>query len=396
VSTAAAALALETSAIGASATSPPLAAERRDAGAACLSVIVPTFNESGSIEELLRRIECCLEGVHWEILVVDDNSPDGTATLVQLLGQHDQRIHCLKRVGRRGLSSACLEGMALATGRYLAVIDADLQHDETLLPAMLRVMMSENHDVVVGSRYLDGGSIASWSCGRRVMSSAATWLTCALLDVGLTDPMSGFFMLRREVLTRAAGSLTDSGFKVLLDLVASSPAPLRTMELPYRFSPRRHGSSKLDGRVLWAFALLLMRQLWGRSFGGFVRFCVIGASGVLVHFAVLDCAQSLLACSFALSQTLAVLVSMTGNFALNNMLTFASTRLRGKAFFTGLCRFGLLCAFGAVVNVTVADAMMHTSGMRLCAAAGGILAGALCNYTATSVLVWRRGPGAQP
>jgi dolichol-phosphate mannosyltransferase len=364
--------------------------------AACLSVIVPTFNESGSIEELLRRIACCLEGVHWEILVVDDNSPDGTATLVQQLSQHDPRIHCLKRVGSRGLSSACLDGMALATGRYLAVIDADLQHDETLLPAMLHVMMAGSHDVVIGSRYLDGGSIASWSRCRRVMSSAATWLTCALLDVALSDPMSGFFMIRREVVTLAAGRLSDSGFKLLLDLVVSSPEPLRTAELPYRFSPRLHGSSKLDWRVLWTFAMLLMRQLRGRSFGGFARFSVIGASGVVVHFAVLDCAQSLLACSFALAQTLAVLVSMTSNFVLNNRLTFPSARLRGKAFFTGLSRFGLLCAIGAIVNVAVADAMAHESSMRLCAAAAGIVAGALCNYTTTSVLVWRRGSRAQP
>jgi dolichol-phosphate mannosyltransferase len=390
------ALALETPAIGSSATGPRLAGARRDAGAACLSVIVPTFNESGSIEELLRRIACCLEGADWEILVVDDNSPDGTAALVQLLGQHDPRIQCLKRVGRRGLSSACLDGMALATGRYFAVIDADLQHDETLLPAMLRVMTAGLHDVVVGSRYLDGGSIPSWSRGRRAMSSAATWLTCALLDVGLSDPMSGFFMIRREVVTRAQGRLTDSGFKLLLDLVASSPAPLRTAELPYRFSPRLHGSSKLDWRVLWAFAMLLVRQLRARWLGGFARFSVIGASGVLVHFAVLDCAQSLLACSFALAQTVAVLVSLTSNFALNNRLTFASTRLRGKAFFTGLSRFGLLCAFGAVINVAVADAVAHVSGMRLCAAAAGILAGALCNYTATSLLVWRRAARAQP
>ncbi len=390
MSVVAAALALEASPFACCAIEPPRALAGREADAPCLSIIVPTFNESGNIEELLSRISCSLDGVQWEVLVVDDDSPDGTAALVEELGQHDPRVRCLKRVGRRGLSSACLDGMALARGRFFAVIDADLQHDEALLPAMLRVIGAGGHDVVVGSRYLDNGSIPSWSRRRRILSRGATWLTRALLDVGLTDPMSGFFMLRREVVTRAAGRLTDSGFKLLLDLVASSPASLRMTELPYRFSPRRHGESKLDSRVLWAFLILLLRQLVTRSFGGFARFGAIGTSGVLVHLAVLEGAQSLLACSFPLAQTLAVLVSMTSNFTLNNRLTFAAVRLRGKAFIAGLCRFGVLCAVGAVVNVAVADALMHSTGMRLFAAAAGIIAGAACNYVSTSVLVWRR------
>ena len=357
---------------------------------ASLSIVVPTFNEAGNIEELLRRLVVCLNGIDWEIVVVDDDSPDGTAHLVDRIALSDPRIHCLKRVGRRGLSSACLEGMAISRGTFLAVIDADLQHDENLLPDMLSALTEGAVDLVVGSRYMAGGGVAAWSRRRRLLSRAATSATHRLLSCDLTDPMSGFFMIRRTAVRQAAAYLSDSGFKLLLDLVGCSPTTLRTLELPYTFSARTRGQSKLDAGVAWSFARLLLRQAVRRSCGRFCHFCLIGTSGVCLHFAVLWASEVLAGLSFPMAQTIAVIVSLVSNYTLNNRLTFEASRLRGREFVTGLSRFAALCALGAIVNVVVADAILHVSGWRLSAAAVGILTGAVCNYCTTSLLVWRR------
>ncbi len=374
-------------------TASALPAERGDES---LSVVIPTFNEAGNIAELLQRIAACLADVDWTVIVVDDDSPDGTAEVVRRAGAVDPRIRCLKRIGRRGLSSACLEGMAMARGRFLAVIDADLQHDERLLPRMFELLATGDFDLIVGSRYMDNGTVGSWRRSRRWLSRAATQLTRSLLAIRLTDPMSGFFMIRREAVARAAPRLSDSGFKLLLDLVASSPAPLRAVELPYAFSARVHGLSKLDAGVMRSFIGLLLRQCARRSCGRFGRFCLIGTSGIGVHLLVLEIGVTTLHVAFPAAQTVAVLVSMASNYTLNNRFTFDAGRLHGIAFLNGLSRFAMLCALGAVLNVAVADAAMRLGGLRLPAAALGILAGALCNYVLSGVFVWRRGSAIRP
>ena len=358
-------------------------------GSVALSVIVPTFNEAGNIRELIRRIDASLVGASWEVLVVDDDSPDGTANLVLELGGRDERIRCLRRIGRRGLSSACLEGMALARGRYYAVIDADLQHDERLLPAMLEFISTGEADLVVGSRYVDGGCVADWSPARLALSRAATFATCLLLRINLSDPMSGFFMIRSEAVQRVAARGSGKGFKLLLDLVASSPVPLRVVELPYCFAVRQSGQSKLGVGVVWHFVLLLIRQVMARVSRRFLKFSVIGASGVLVHLAVLWFTQRWLRASFPAAQTGAVLVSIASNFCLNNRLAFGDLRLDGAKFLTGMSRFAALCALGAIINVAVATALHHAGLARMPSAMTGILAGAICNYLAVSRFVWR-------
>jgi len=381
-------------AVDLSSTTAASAAPERNTGAPpetaiVLSIIVPTFNEVGNIRELLRRIDACLQGLRWEVLVVDDDSADGTADLVLEMGSRDARIRCLRRVGRRGLSSACLEGMAMALGRYCAVMDADLQHDEHLLPAMLRAMATGDTDLVVGSRYAKGGCVGAWNPTRLAMSRIATLVSRLLLRVDLSDPMSGFFMIRSQTLRQVSARGPGKGFKLLLDLVTSSPVPLRIVELPYRFASRQSGQSKLGAMVIWSFMMLLVRQLPARLPRRFGKFCLIGASGVLVHLAVLWALQRWLLASFPAAQTGAVLVSMASNFWLNNRLAFADRRLHGPSLLRGLSRFATLCAFGAVLNVVVADALHHAGVDRMASAVAGILAGAACNYVMASNFVWR-------
>jgi dolichol-phosphate mannosyltransferase len=219
-----------------------------------LSIISPTFNERGNVLELVERLKLCLACQAWEIIFVDDDSPDETAEAVRAMARADARVRCIQRIGRRGLSSACVEGMLASSAPYLAVMDADLQHDEKLLPRMLQLLRATEVDIVVASRYMSGGGIGQWESSRASVSRLATRMSRVVVPPGLTDPMSGFFMLRREVLTMSVRALSAIGFKILLDLFASAPRALRFAELPYEFGVRHAGESKLDSVAVWDYA----------------------------------------------------------------------------------------------------------------------------------------------
>jgi dolichol-phosphate mannosyltransferase len=223
-----------------------------------LSIIVPTFNERENVVELTDRLRQCLEHRSWEVIFVDDDSPDATADRVREIAADDCRVRCIQRIGRRGLSSACIEGMLATSAPYLAVLDADLQHDERLLPKMLDTLKQDEADIVVGSRYAPGGDIGDWDRGRARISRLATRLSRGLVPKDLTDPMSGFFMMRRSVFVGTVRQLSAIGFKILIDLFASFPQPLRFKELPYRFRRRHAGESKLDSVAAWKYVMLLL------------------------------------------------------------------------------------------------------------------------------------------
>src|SRR5580692_3740536 len=210
-----------------------------------LSVVVPTFNERDNVTKLYRQLQSALAGVAWEVIFVDDNSPDGTWDVVGTLAQADVRVRCIRRIGRRGLSGACIEGILASSAPYAAVIDADLQHDETQLPKMLALLQTGKIDLVVGSRYIEGGSADSFNKGRAGASQLATEVAKRVLRVEIADPMSGFFMIRSDRFEQVAPQLSTQGFKILLDIVATARGDLRIKEIPYTFGARLHGESKL-------------------------------------------------------------------------------------------------------------------------------------------------------
>jgi dolichol-phosphate mannosyltransferase len=355
-----------------------------------ISVIVPTFNERDNVLELVSRLERCLAGRSWEVIFVDDDSPDDTAALVRRLAQQDRRVRCLQRIGRRGLSSACVEGMLASGAPVLAVMDGDLQHDEELLPRMLDVLKQGNADVVVGTRYSAGGGVGQWEASRARMSRFATRLSRYVVRADISDPMSGFFALRREAFEAAVRQLSSIGFKILLDLVASSPAPLRICELPYQFRTRRAGESKLDSQAVWEYLMLLVDKLVGAYVPArFVAFAAIGGLGVAVHFVVLAALFGPLHVSFAASQTAAALVAMTSNFALNNALTYRDRRLRGWGWLKGWLSFTLVCSIGLLANVGIAAYLFASQTAWVLAALAGIAVGAVWNYAVTSAYTWR-------
>jgi dolichol-phosphate mannosyltransferase len=322
-------------------------------------------------------VAAVLEGIDWEIIFVDDDSPDGTAAAVKAIGESDARVRCLRRVGRRGLAGACIEGMLASAATYVAVMDADLQHDETLLRPMLQEMRERACDVVVGSRY--------------VAAALATLLTRRMLHVEVTDPMSGFFMLRRDTVERLAGHLSTQGFKILADILASADGGLRVRELPYGFRTRRHGESKLDNQVALDFLGLLVTKLTGNALPvRFVSFMMVGAIGVLVHLATLKVGLAALDLAFAAAQTLATVAAMTSNFFLNNFATYRDQRLHGLAMLRGLLLFYVICAVGALSNIGVASWLYANEPVWWLAGLLGSLVGAVWNYSISSVLVWRQ------
>ena len=355
-----------------------------------LAVIIPTYNEADNVEPLLGRLELALAGISWEAIFVDDDSPDGTAAAVRAIALRDRRVRVIHRIGRRGLSSAGVEGVLSSAAPYLAVMDGDLQHDETLLPEMLRKLKQERLDIVVGSRYASGGGVGDWSDRRKFFSRVASQAAKLILKADLKDPMSGFFLMRREAFDAAVRKLSQQGFKILLDLFASAPAPLKFAELPYVFRRRVHGESKLDSMAAWEYGMLLIDKLIGHVVPSrFILFGVVGGFGILVHLAALGAALHA-GITFAVAQTIAVLIAMTSNFALNNMLTYRDRRLSGWRFLTGLFSFYAICSMGAVANVAVASLIYAQSYAWWLAGVAGAVVGAVWNYAVTSFYTWRR------
>jgi dolichol-phosphate mannosyltransferase len=356
-----------------------------------LSVIVPCYNERPNVAPMIAKLDAALRGIEWEAIYVDDNSPDGTAAEVRRLARIDPRVRCLRRIGRRGLASAVIEGALSSSATYIAVIDGDLQHDETRLPGMLSELRSGRYDLAVASRHVEGGNDdglgTKW---RHVLSNGGTRLAQMFLPVKLTDPMSGFFMLKREMFEDLASHLTGQGFKILLDLVLSAPTPLRVKDVPAEFHERVAGESKLDAQVVLQFGGLLL----DKTFAGylplrFISFAVVGAIGVMVHLAVLGLFRESTALGFGTEQTIATLAAMVFNFELNNAITYADQRLTGPRLWRGLLLFMVVCGVGAVANIGVAKALYDSHTAWSLAGAMGAVIGVVWNYAVSATLVWR-------
>jgi dolichol-phosphate mannosyltransferase len=356
-----------------------------------LCVVIPCYNERGNVAELVRRLDAALAGIAWEAVFVDDDSPDGTAAEVRRIAAADPRIRCIRRIGRRGLSSAVIEGGLSASSVYVAVIDGDLQHDETRLPEMLAILRGGMADVVVASRFAPGGDAEGLAGARRLaLSNAAIRLASMLLGTSLTDPMSGFFMMPRALFEDIAPRLTGQGFKILLDMLLSAPGA-RVREVGAHFRPRVAGESKLSPLVLVQFAAVLLDKFCGGLIPlRFFSFALVGAFGVVVHLAVLWAVDALGA-SFVDAQTAATVCAMAANFQLNNSITYRDQRLRGGRLWRGLILFMLVCGVGALANIGIASAL-YASGhaARTPAGALGAVIGVVWNYAMSATLVWGR------
>ena len=355
-----------------------------------LSVIVPTFKEAPNIPLVVARLTQALSGIRWEVIFVDDNSPDGTAAVARNLASSNARVRCIRRIGRRGLAGACIEGLLASSASAVAVMDADLQHNESLLPDMLDDIRG-GADLSIGTRFAEGARIETGLSHLRQWSSRlATETAKRVLGVRLSDPMSGFFMMQRSHFDAIAPKLSTQGFKLLLDIVASSPSSLTIVERPFEFRPRLHGQSKLDSLVVLEFLGLILAKLSGDWLSiRFVLFALVGTTGLFVHIWVLQRALSV-GLPFDWSQTTAAFAAMSSNFVLNNQLTYRDQRLRGWAVLRGLFTFYAVCSIGTIANVGVAHWFYGGHPSWWLAGTAGALMGVVFNYAASAVLTWRR------
>ncbi|HWU19598.1 MAG TPA: glycosyltransferase family 2 protein [Devosia sp.] len=358
-----------------------------------LAVIVPSYNERGNIELLYEKLAMALGDTAWEMIVVDDNSPDGTADVVNELSRVYANVRCLRRFGRRGLASACIEGMAVTSAPYVAVIDADLQHDEAILPKMLEEALN-GADLVIGSRFIGGGSAGDGLSKTRLSGSQlATKLAVMIAGQDVSDPMSGFFLMRRDAALKAAPKLASDGFKILIDLIVTSArmgSPLKIAEVPYVFRPRHAGESKMNPLIVIQYLGLWFSKLTGGVLPpSFLLFGLVGGTGVVVHLASLWLFTSAIGANFVVSQIAATLIAMTWNFFLNNNLTYADRKLHGFKLITGLIGFCGICALGGIANISVANAIYQANHQTFIAGLSGAIMSSVFNYAVTRAFTWK-------
>ncbi len=364
-----------------------------------LAIILPTYNERNNLRTLVERLDAALTGIGWEAIIVDDSSPDGTADEARAIALTDPRVRVIERIGRRGLASAAIEGMCATAAPVVAVMDADHQHDPALLPGMLAAVEGGDYDLAYASRFAEGASTEAWNRPDRVKASGfANALARRVTGVELTDPMSGYFMLRATTLRADAHRLSGVGFKILLDILATVDTPLRVKEFPLAFAARAEGESKLDRTVVFEFLVGLYDKWLGRIIPTrFALFGTIGAAGVVVHMAVLSTYLAIfggtlkgqLVTDFEVGQTIAALVAMSFNFVLNNALTYADKRLTGPAaLLRGWMKFALTCSVGLLANVGVAAVLVRMGFHEYPAAISGIVIGSVWNYALSSRFVW--------
>ena len=356
-----------------------------------LAIVVPTYNERANVRPLLEKIAAALPAVAWEVIFVDDDSRDGTSAEVHSIAVNDPRVRCLRRIGRRGLASAVIEGMMSTPAPCIAVMDADLQHDERILAQMLDKLRGGDLDIVIASRHVEGGSMGEFGAMRVRLSELGRKLSQYVCRADLSDPMSGFFMVQKPFFDSVVYKLSAVGFKILLDIVASSPRPVRFAEVPYTFRLRQFGESKLDINVGVEYMYLLLDKLVGHIVPlRFAAFALVGGAGVLLHLVIVWAMYHRMHTAFLTAQLTGTYVAMTLNFVLNNVVTFRDRRLRGRALAFGFVSFVLACSLGAVANIGVAELLLRLQVPYLFAAAGGLVISSVWNYAVNEVFTWRK------
>jgi dolichol-phosphate mannosyltransferase len=356
-----------------------------------LAVVIPTFNERGNIPELVARLTEALQGLSWELIFVDDDSPDGTSSVLNELARRDRRIRLIHRIGRRGLSSACIEGILATTANYIAVMDADMQHDETILPRMLEVLRQDSLDLVVGTRNAQGGSMGQFGKQRVLLSRLGQKVSNGICRCEISDPMSGFFLCSRSFFFEVVRRLNGGGFKILVDMLASAERPVRLAEVGYTFRSRKHGASKLDINTAVEYLFLVIDKLTGRMMPTrFVAFSLVGLAGVATHQVCLAILLFGFHLHFLAAQIIATYIAMTENFFLNNLVTWRDRSLSGVRLLSGLASFCFACSFGAWANVILARSLLQSGAPWYLAGIAGIILSSVWNYSVSNLFTWQK------
>lgn len=355
-----------------------------------LAVIIPTYNEGANVALLLARLELVLADISWEAIFVDDNSPDGTSDIVRQIARENRNVRIVHRIGRRGLSTAVIEGMLASAAPVLAVIDGDMQHDEAILPQLFAKVFSGEADLAVGTRYSEGGGTGDWNASRLRISQWATKISKLALRADLTDPMSGYFAISRSLLMDAVPRLSGVGFKILLDITASLQSRPKVAEIPYVFRSRALGESKAGALVAAEYIALLADKTLGRFVPvRLLSFLAVGGIGVVVHLSVLGSALAI-GSAFLTAEIVATMTAMTANFFLNNIFTYHDRRLRGWQIPRGILSYYAVCSVGGLANIGIGTWLNGQNSSWWIAGLAGVLVGAVWNFAASSFVTWRK------
>lgn len=351
-----------------------------------VSIIVPTYNERENLEILVKRIASSLGDKEYEIIIVDDNSPDGTWRLAQELARF-YPIKLIKREEKRGLASAVVDGFSHAAGHCFVVMDADLQHPPEAIPRLIEAI-ENGADLAVASRYIEGGSVRGWSFFRRFVSRGATWLARLFLT-NVKDPMSGFFALRREVVEGA--DLRPEGYKILLEILVKGNYA-RVAEIPYTFEPRKLGRSKLKGRqyIQYLKHLISLMRYKG-ELKRLLKFAIVGASGILVNEGLLFILTETLNIHYLLSAFLSIECAILSNFILNDLWTFKDRRDHGvRGSLKRAIKSNLGFGAGVLINLLVLFMLTEFTRLHyLISNFFGILVAFIWNFLISIRWIWK-------
>ena len=351
-----------------------------------VSIIIPTRNERENLPVIIGKLQEVMEGRHYEIVIVDDDSEDGTWQVAEEYSHRHRNIRVIRRINRKGLSSAITEGFLLGQGEYVAVLDADLQHDHTLIGVMLDEV--GDCDLVIGSRYMNQKSVPGWDSWRSRLSRAGTIMAQKLLKQEISDPMSGFFMIRRKIIQEIAPQLFEQGYKILFDILLKRP-DLKVKELPYEFKARLYGTSKLTAAVIFDFAdLVISRAIPSRFNFQFIRYGAVGASGVVIHLFTLYLLYVVMGLRYPVSLVFAIETAMVSNYTLNNRWTFKEHRFLGLQWWKGLVKFNLACMVGNALNLVIGWYLVEKTVPWFYASVLGIWVGTSWNYLSNRFFTW--------
>jgi dolichol-phosphate mannosyltransferase len=365
-----------------------------------LSVVLPTFNEARNIVAVVQELDAALSGlagVSYEIIVVDDDSPDRTWELAYeyALKSGLTQVRVIRRQGERGLATAVVRGWQAARGRLLGVMDADLQHPPEVMPRLFAAIM-DGATVAVGSRGVEGGGVSDWSLIRRMISRAAQLAGLIILPevVGrVSDPMSGCFLLRRAALTGVG--LNPKGYKILIEVLGRGNVP-RIDEVGYVFRERRRGSSKVSAKIYLEYLQHLLQLRIALLFKNtFVRFCMVGSFGVLVDMLTLYLLSdpSTLHWGLTRSKIIGAELALISNFLMNDAWTFASrigANRGARAKFQRFLKFNVVCSLGLALNILILNVLFNWFGTnRYVANAIAIVLVTVWNYSLNLKLGWR-------
>jgi dolichol-phosphate mannosyltransferase len=354
-----------------------------------LSIICPTLNERDNVAVIYQHIDRIVT-CEWELIFVDDNSSDGTRLEIEQLSRRDRRVRLINRVGRKGLASAASEGFLCAVYDHCVLIDADLQHDINNINVMAEEVAQSGNDLVISSRFKVNQTLGL-SSARTRLSIVGNGMIDLILRRQLTDPLSGCFLIRRERYLALHPSLILSGFKILFDILSCPDGrQLTVSEIPIKFLNRHSGESKLRKTVMLEFMGTYVTRMVERVIPlSFIKFSMIGALGVLLHYLILSFFLKLSGFDFAVSQLVTSYLVMVSNFLLNNRYTFSANRLFGGQLVFGLMKFMFFCSFGALISLSFAFYLKDTGLSPVAAGVLGTVAGSLWNFVLNSLYTWR-------